>query len=53
VPWRSIIAQRHALAHEYGEIDSARIWRVATVHIPQLVGLLEALVPPAGEGEEV
>lgn len=49
VPWRSIIGQRHALAHEYGEIDDARVWRVATFHIPQLIRVLETLVPPPEE----
>jgi uncharacterized protein with HEPN domain len=38
IPWRPIMAQRHRLAHEYGEIDSALIWTVATVHIPERLG---------------
>jgi uncharacterized protein with HEPN domain len=45
IPWSKIIAQRHVLAHEYGEIKHERIWSVATVHIPELVKLLEPLVP--------
>jgi uncharacterized protein with HEPN domain len=45
IPWRPIQAQRHVLAHQYGEIKHDRIWRVATVHIPELIGLLEPLVP--------
>src|SRR5215471_9262465 len=44
--WRSIIAQRHVLAHEYGRIDHTRIWTVATVHIPNLITQLEPLIPP-------
>ena len=46
IPWRRIIAQRHVLAHEYGEIDDELIWTVATTHIPQLIAALEELVPP-------
>ena len=46
IPWRQIIAQRHILAHEYGEIDNELIWSVATAHIPQLIAMLEDLVPP-------
>jgi uncharacterized protein with HEPN domain len=46
IPWRRIIAQRHVLAHEYGEIDDELIWTVATVHIPQLIAVLDRLVPP-------
>jgi uncharacterized protein with HEPN domain len=46
IPWRSIIAQRHILAHEYGEVIESKIWRVATIHIPALVDRLVPLVPP-------
>ena len=45
IPWRPIMAQRHRLAHEYGEIDDALIWRVATAHIPELIRLIEPLAP--------
>jgi uncharacterized protein with HEPN domain len=44
IPWRSIIAQRHVLAHDYGEIKHDRFWRVATEHIPALVSVLGPLV---------
>jgi len=46
IPWRRIIAQRHVLAHEYGEIDDELIWRLAATHIPQLITMLEGLIPP-------
>ena len=46
IPWRPIIAQRHVLAHEYGEILQERIWRVATVHLPALIAQLGPLIPP-------
>ena len=45
VPWRKIVAQRNVIAHEYGEIDDAVLWNVATVSIPELAGLLEPLLP--------
>jgi uncharacterized protein with HEPN domain len=45
IPWRPIQAQRHVLAHDYGEIRYERIWRVATVHIPALIRQLEPLLP--------
>lgn len=47
IPWRPIIAQRHVLAHDYGEIDHDRIWRVATVYVPDLIAKLEPLIPPS------
>ncbi len=46
IPWRKIIAQRHILAHEYGEVKHENIWLVATVHIPDLIGKLRPLIPP-------
>jgi len=53
IPWRQIIAQRHVLAHHYGEIEHELIWKVATTHIPDLIAALDALIPdpPSGEGE--
>ena len=46
VPWRPITSQRHRLAHEYATILNARIWQVATVHVPDLIALLAPLLPP-------
>jgi uncharacterized protein with HEPN domain len=49
IPWRAIMAQRHRLAHQYGEIDDELIWRVATVHVPRLIEQVEPPAPPADE----
>ena len=46
IPWRPIVAQRHVLAHDYGDIKPDRIWRVVTIHVPELIRVLEPLVPP-------
>ena len=45
IPWRKIIAQRHILAHEYGELEHELIWKVATLHVPELIVSLEPIVP--------
>lgn len=45
IPWKSIIGQRHVLIHEYGEIKHERIWVVASERIPELIALLEPLLP--------
>lgn len=54
IPWRPIQAQRQVLAHDYGEIKHDRSWRVAEMHVPDLIGLLEPLVPdlPAEKEEK-
>lgn len=45
IPWRLIVAQRNILAHEYGEIKQDRMWSLITKHLPELVLILEPLVP--------
>jgi uncharacterized protein with HEPN domain len=47
IPWQKIVAQRHVLAHEYGDIRQDMIYRVVTVHIPDLITKLIPLVPPS------
>ncbi len=44
IPWLQIRAQRHRLAHEFGEVDHRVMWEIATVHAPRLVKNLEALL---------
>jgi uncharacterized protein with HEPN domain len=44
IPWRPIIAQRHVLAHEYGEVLVERIWITATKSLPPLIAALEVLL---------
>jgi uncharacterized protein with HEPN domain len=46
IPWARIIGFRNLLAHEYGEILTARVWEIATRSVPELVALLEPHVPP-------
>ena len=46
IPWNPIIVQRHRLAHEYAQIREELIWKVATIHVPALIALLEPLLPP-------
>lgn len=47
IPWQKIIAMRHVLAHEYGEIRHEIIYRIATTHIPDLIEKLKPLIPPS------
>lgn len=49
VPWDKIVGTRHRLAHEYDEIQLAIIYRIATVHMSDLIPQLErilATLPP-------
>jgi uncharacterized protein with HEPN domain len=49
IPWPKIIAQRHVLAHEYGEVKHERIFAVATVHLVDLIEKLRRVVPKPPE----
>lgn len=53
IPWTGIIAQRNVLAHQYGEIDYHRIWRVITTDVPELLRNLEPLVPRPPDDTDV
>ena len=44
IQWQSMIGLRNIIAHEYGEILSERIWRIATESIPALVVQLEGIL---------
>ena len=46
IPWRQIIGQRNILAHEYGEVLVERIWQTAQESVPELLEVLNQLVPP-------
>ena len=50
IPWRGMIAQRNVLAHDYGEILQERLWLVVMERIPELIRILEPLVPPLPDG---
>lgn len=46
IPWKSMIAQRNVMAHDYGEIKPERVWGVAKIHVPELITKLEPFLPP-------
>jgi len=43
--WQQMIGLRNVLVHEYGEIKVDRIWNAATFSVPDLLKMLEPLVP--------
>ncbi len=44
IPWRALIGQRNLLAHEYGRINAALLYRTAAVDAPSLVMSLDRIV---------
>lgn len=52
VAWGAIVATRHILVHEYGELDHDAIWRIATRHLPELLRLLQTVLSSHPPGPE-
>jgi uncharacterized protein with HEPN domain len=46
VPWRGLVGLRNVLAHEYGEVLVERLWLFATQRVPELLTILDSIVPP-------
>lgn len=47
IPWGSIVSMRNRLIHGYFDINATIVWKTATVEVPALVSLLQALVGQA------
>ncbi len=45
VPWADIAAMRNRLIHKYDDIDLELVWDTATVHVAELLRVLEPLLP--------
>jgi len=52
IPWRKMIAQRNVIVHEYDDLFPLEIWEVGTLRIPELLILIERLLPALPEKVE-
>jgi len=48
VPWNDIVGMRHRLVHGYDVVDTDLVWRTVTEDLPDLVRILDKLLPPPG-----
>ena len=46
IPWAKITAFRNIIVHEYPTVNLLRVWEIAQDDLPDLVHVLEPLVPP-------
>ncbi|MGH2532165.1 MAG: HepT-like ribonuclease domain-containing protein [Thermomicrobiales bacterium] len=46
IPWPTIIAMRHRLAHDYINVDLSVVWDTVHNDLPLLIEILEDVVPP-------
>ena len=51
IPWNEVIGMRNRLVHEYFHIIPGRVWDIVEKDIPELIQLIEPLVPPDGPVE--
>ena len=45
IPWRKIIGMRHRIVHDYMRVDEDILWQVVTNDLPELLPLLEEILP--------
>jgi uncharacterized protein with HEPN domain len=45
IPWSDIIGMRNLLIHDYQKTDPQEVWTAATRDVPDLLALLELLLP--------
>lgn len=45
LPWRGLVGLRNVLACEYGEVLVERLWLFAMQRVPELLSVLDKLVP--------
>ncbi|KKK63832.1 hypothetical protein LCGC14_2990320 [marine sediment metagenome] len=49
IPWQAIVGLRHRIVHEYFRLDLDIIWDILQKDVPELIGLVQPLVPPEDE----
>lgn len=47
-----MIGLRNILIHSYSSVDHETLWQIATQYVPELLGLLEPLIPEPPGTEE-
>ncbi len=51
VPWEEMIGMRNRLLHEYFRINVQTVWDTVQNDLPNLIRLIEPLVPPDDEAD--
>jgi len=52
VPWKEIVGLRNIISHQYEKVNYAEIYAIVCRHIPDLISILEPLVPNPPEVED-
>jgi uncharacterized protein with HEPN domain len=46
IPWSDMTGMRHKVVHDYMRINLRKVWDTSQLSVPQLISLIEPLVPP-------
>ncbi|MBI1930734.1 DUF86 domain-containing protein [Candidatus Poribacteria bacterium] len=46
IPWHQMAGMRDVLIHAYDHVDLEEVWKTVKKDIPQLISMIEPLVPP-------
>ena len=49
IPWKDIAGMRDILAHQYDQVNLNTLWDAVQTDIPELLALLQPLLPDLGE----
>jgi uncharacterized protein with HEPN domain len=49
IPWKDIAGMRDILAHQYDRVNLNTLWDAVQTDIPELLALLQPLLPDSGE----
>ena len=52
IPWKEMVGLHNVISHEYDRVNYTEIYRIVRERIPELIALLEPLVPPPPPVEE-
>ena len=52
IPWKEMVGLRNVISHEYDKVNYPEIYRIVRERVPELITLLEPLVPPPPQLEE-
>ena len=56
VPWKQVAGMRDRIIHGYDQVNLPRVWSTATQEVPELLVLIEPLLPvkpPDEDGSDV
>jgi len=52
IHWKETVGLRNVISHEYDKVNYTEIYRIVRERVPELIALLEPLVPPPPQIEE-